>query len=70
LPGELDRHDLIEVIEHQTELEAEIPAHGGLAVRRQILEGFVPADTAVVAHRQRRRVDVIDTLMPNTRYRG
>jgi hypothetical protein len=46
--GKLDGHDPIEVIEHQMELEAEEPAHAGLAPRRQAREGFVPADAAVV----------------------
>ena len=44
----------MEVIEHQVQLEAEEPAQAGLAPRRQAREGFVPADAAVVAHRQRR----------------
>ena len=42
--GELDGHHLIEVIEYQVQLEAEAPAHAGLAARRQALEGLVPAD--------------------------
>src|SRR5215469_1735661 len=58
--GELDRHDFIEAIEHQVQLEAEAPAHAGLAARCQALEGLVPADTAIVAQRKCRRVDVID----------
>src|SRR5689334_24623331 len=48
------------------ELEAEAPAHTGLAARRQTGAGLVPADAAIMAHRKRGRVDVInaDSLSP------
>jgi hypothetical protein len=56
--GELDGHDFIEVIEHQMHLEAEEPAHAGLAPCHQAGEGFVPADPTIVAHRKCGRVDI------------
>src|SRR5215469_4062448 len=58
--GELDRHDCIAVIEYQMELEAEAPAHRGFTACGQASEGFISADAAVMAHRQRGRVNVID----------
>ena len=56
--SEFERDDLVEVIEHQVQLEAQAPAHAGLATRGQALEGFVSADAPVVAHRKCRRVDI------------
>src|ERR1700761_2096157 len=48
------------VIEHQMQFEAKEPAGAGFAACRQSIKNLVTTDPAIMAHDQRRAVDVID----------
>src|SRR3954447_19741247 len=47
--GDLQRHDLALVVDHEVQLEAIEPAHGGLAAGGQAVEHPMAVDAAVVA---------------------
>ena len=52
--------DLMAGVEDEVQLEAEEPAHRGLAALGQTGEDLVPVDAMIVADRQGRGVDVIE----------
>ena len=58
--GQLQGDDLIVGVEDEVQLEAEEPAHRGLATLSQTGEDLVPVDAMIVADRQGRGVDVIE----------
>src|SRR6185312_8902424 len=58
--GQLQGDDLIVVVEDEVQLEAEEPAHRGLATLSKTGEDLVPVDAMIVADRQGRGVDVIE----------
>ena len=58
--GQLQGDDLMAVVEDEVQLEAEEPAHRGLATLGQTGKDLVPANTMIIAHRQGGGVDVID----------
>src|SRR5688572_25946944 len=58
--GQLQGDDLMAVVEDEVQLEAEEPAHRGLAALGQTGEDLVPVDAMIVADRQGGGVDVID----------
>src|SRR6187549_993184 len=58
--GQLQGDDLMAGVEDEVPLEAEEPAHRGLAPLGQTGEDLVPVDTMIVADRQGGGVDVIE----------
>ena len=55
--GDLEGQEFALVVDHQMELEAVEPAHGGFAAPGDLLEDVVTVDAAIVADHQRGRVD-------------
>src|SRR3954453_19713237 len=47
--GNLQRHDLALVVDHEVQLETIEPAHAGLAAGGEVVEDLVAVDAAVVA---------------------
>src|SRR3954465_4395793 len=47
--GDLQRHDLAFVVDHEVQLEAVEPSHAGLAARGQAVEDLMAVDAAIVA---------------------
>jgi hypothetical protein len=47
--GDLQRHDLALVVDHEVQLEPIEPAHAGLAARRQAVKDRMAVDAAIVA---------------------
>src|SRR5918995_1674158 len=58
--GQLQGDDLMAVVEDEVQLEAEEPAHRGLAALGQIGKHLVPANAMIVAHRQGGGIDVVE----------
>src|SRR3954454_7247411 len=58
--GDLQRHDLALVVDHEMQLEAIEPAHGGLAAGGQAVEDLVAVDAAIVADSELGRVGEVD----------
>ena len=52
--------DLMAVVENEVQLEAEEPAHRGLAALGQTGKDLVPVNAMIIADRQGRGVDVIE----------
>jgi hypothetical protein len=58
--GQLQGDDFMVVVENKVQLEAEEPAHRGLAALGQTGKDLVPANTMIIAHRQGGGVDLRD----------
>ena len=61
---QLESDNLAPVIEHQMRFEAKEPAGAGFAACRQSIKDLVTTDPVIMAHDQRRAVDVMSVLSP------
>ena len=61
--GQLQGDDLIVGVEDEVQLEAEEPAHRGLAALGQTGKDLVPANAMIIADRQGGGVDVINPVL-------